>query len=184
MEKTEKVTNEELNFLTDHLETLNERFLKFVGIIALVISVPLFVPISLLKFFSRKARNHTYNSEFLFIELGPMNVLYFLIIPAIVVIILCYIFLFRIPKLKKDIKEEQKLVGIVNVKEIKKLDDGLVKELMGSSDHKIVFHSNNFDEDEILFLSNVNPEYFNLKGCKIEVSKNAKILLKREVFYS
>lgn len=124
----------------------------------------------------------TFDSEFLLIELGPLNVVYFLVIPLLIILVLCYIYLFRIPQLKNDIIEQEKIVGIVNVKEVKKLDKDLVKELMGLSDHKVVFHPNNFEEDEMLFLAQKNPEYFNLKGCKVEVSKNAKIRLKREVF--
>jgi hypothetical protein len=184
METTEKITTEELVLLSDRLEIINQRFFKLVGIAAIVLCIPLFVPISILRIFSRKTRNMTFDSEFLFLELGPLNVLYFLVIPALIILGLCYVFLFRIPQLRKDIKEQEKLVGIVNVKEIKKLDEGLIKELMGMSDHKVVFYPNNFDEDEMLFLAQRNPEYFNLKGCKVETSKNAKISLKRDFLYN
>ncbi|MBS7332188.1 MAG: hypothetical protein KIG88_01155 [Weeksellaceae bacterium] len=182
-ESIEKISEYDLVLLVDRLEEIEQRFLKLVGVAALVLCIPLFIPISILSIFSRKARNMTFDSQFLFFELGPFNVLYFLVIPALIILGLCYYFLFRIPQLKKDIKEQEKLVGIIKVKEIKRLDEGLIKELMGSSDHKVVYHHNNYDEIDMLFLAQRNPEYFNLKGCKVEVSKNAKISLKREDFY-
>jgi DNA-directed RNA polymerase alpha subunit len=72
---------------------------------------------------------------------------------------------------------------MVKVKEIAKLDDETIKTIMGLSDYKVVFEANDFEEKETMFLSKKNPEYLHAKFCKVEVSKNAKIPLKREVIY-
>ncbi len=184
MEITEKLSKEEVALLNDRLEIIKQRFLKLVGYAAVALCIPLFVPISILKFFSRKSRNMTFDSEFLFFELGPLNVLYFLVIPALIILALCYYFLFRIPQLKKDIKDQEKIIGTIQIKEVKKLEDGLIKELMGLSDHKVVFEKNNFDQIDMLFLAQRNLEYFDLKACKVEVYKNAKIELKRDFLYN
>lgn len=181
METIEKINEKELTFLINTLATVKRRFLKFIGIVSLLICFPLFVPISILGIFKRVRFNH--NSEFLFVELGPQNIIYFVFIPVIFIFILSYFFLFRIPKIKKDINEREKIVGLVKVKRIEKLDDETIKTIMGLSDYRVIFEPNNFEEKETMFLSRKNPEYLNAKFCKVEVSKNAKIPLKREVLY-
>jgi hypothetical protein len=181
MEKIEKINEKELTHLVRTLETVKRRFLKFIGIVSVLVCFPLFVPISILRFFKRVRFDYT--SEFLFVELGPQNVMYFIFIPVIIILILSYFFLFRIPKIKKDIVQKEKIVGMVKVKEIAKLDDETIKTIMGLSDYKVVFEANDFEEKETMFLSKKNPEYLHAKFCKVEVSKNAKIPLKREVIY-
>ncbi len=183
MEIIEKINEKELTHLIRTLETIKRRFWKLIGIGSLLICFPLFVPMSILKIFSRAARRQSNESEFLFIDMGPQNVIYFIFIPAVVGFILCYFFLFRIPRVKKDIREKEKIVGMVKVKAIQKLDDETIKTIMGLSDYKVIFESNNFEETETMFSSKKNPEYLKARFCKVEVSKNAKIPLKREVIY-
>lgn len=178
--KTEKINEKELTYLINLLETNKTRFLKLIGYGTLVICFPLFTPISLLKFF-KGGRNLSHDSEFLFIELGPQNVIYFIFIPFLILLILCYIYVLHTPNIKKDIENRDKLIAIVKVREIKELDEDIKKTLMGMSDYKTVFEPNEFALSEIMFSSKKNPESLQAKAYKVEVSKYAKINLKREI---
>ncbi|MGH1515878.1 hypothetical protein [Chryseobacterium sp. JK1] len=177
----EKINEKELTYLINLLETNKTRFLKLIGYVTLIVCFPLFTPISILKFLRRGSRNMAHDSEFLFIELGPQNVFFFIVIPVLIFFILCYFFIFHFPKIRKDINTREKLIAIVKVREIKELDEDTKKTLMGLSDYKTVFEKNDFGLNEIMFSSKKNPESMDVKAYKVEVSRYAKVNLKREI---
>lgn len=52
---------------------------------------------------------------------------------------------------------------------------------MGLSDYKTVFEKNDFGLNEIMFSSKKNPESMDVKAYRVEVSRYAKLNLKREI---
>lgn len=178
--RTEPMTNENLNTL-EQLLSRNYRWLRKIIMWALIIlGVTLFIPAEILSFFKRGVRSGSVSGQ-LFFELGPINVLLFIFIPAIIIIVLICLYILHIPKIKKDINNKEKEVGVIKVKEIKELSDRDKKDLMGTADYILKFEKNSFKIDETYFLKSKQPELFQVKAYIVEVSKYAKVEFERKM---
>lgn len=104
----EKINEKELTYLINLLETNKTRFLKLIGYVTLIVCFPLFTPLSILKFLRRGSRNMAHDSEFLFIELGPQNVFFFIVIPVLIFFILSYFFYFSFSENQKRYQYQRK----------------------------------------------------------------------------
>lgn len=178
--KTEKLEHKELIHLQNLLQLYERRFWKLFGTAVLIVGLPLVIPTSILAL----ARGNFIppdESVVLLIEFGPMNVVYFVMMPALIIFLLIYLFLFKIPFIRKDIRKQEKLVGKADVREIMKLDINAAESFMGTYDYKTVFAINDYNLTEITFSSLRNPECLSAKAYTVEVSKYAKIHLKREI---
>ena len=178
--KTVAMTNENVKFLEEILERNIRWFWKIIMWASIILGITLFIPAEILSLFRRRLRNENVTGQ-LFFELGPTNVFLFLIIPAIIIITLIYLYVLHIPKIKKDIINKEKEIGIIKVKEIKELSERDKKDLMGTADHIIKFEKNPFKIDETYFLKMSRPELMSAKGYVVEVSKIAKVEFERKI---
>ena len=178
--RTETMTNENLKTL-EQLLSRNFRWLRKIVMWAFIIlGVTLFIPAEILSLFRRRVRSGNVSGQ-LFFELGPINVLIFIVIPVIIIIGLIYLYVLHIPKIKKDIKNKEKEIGVIKVKEIKELSERDKKDLMGTADHILKFEKNPFKIDETYFLKIKQPELFQVKAYEVEVSKFAKVEFDRKM---
>lgn len=176
---TAKFTHEDYMAL-DALVDRNRRWTwKMVKYASLLLALPLFVPIQVLELFRRSARSENFESPFLFFELGPANVLLFIILPVAVIILLLYIFWLRVPQMKRDLRDENKIIVEVKVLEVNELQGREKKDLWMFS-HKIHFEPNSYGYNDEVFQSLEKPHFLTAKAFRIHLTEHAKAELKRE----
>jgi hypothetical protein len=115
----------------------------------------------------------------LFNDLGPSYTLWFIVLP--VAILITWLYSIGVYKIQKDLKNQVKLIGVIRVLEIRKLSEADKKDLFGMVDHKIHFEKNPFQITSTHFLAMRQPELMKAKQYHVEVTKVAKIELKREI---
>ncbi len=177
--RTEKLDPIDLAIVKE-LKARNLRWLRKLSLyLSIILGVVLFIPAEILSLLKRRTRNRDISGQ-LFFELGPMNVVFFIIIPAIILLVLAYLYIFHIPKINKDLKSQEKEIGTVKVKEVTPLSDKDKKDLMGTADHIIKFEANPFKLSENYFLARTEPNWLNAKNFQVEVTKITKLELRRE----
>lgn len=176
--KTEPMSTEDLVKMNETLDR-SLRILRKIAIYLFgVAAVILFVPMEILKFFTRRGGRRDV-SGILFQDLGITNTVLFIILP--ICLLLLIIYLYGANRVKKDIILGIKEIGLIKVLKIEELDAQTKKDVLGTADHIIKFEKNSFDIRETYFLKNVQPELFDAREYVVEVSKIAKIELKREL---
>lgn len=176
---TQKFTHEDYMAL-DALVDRNQRWTwKMVKYAAVLLGFPLFVPIQLLELFQRSGRGVTYNSPFLFFELGVSNVLMFIILPVAAVILSLYIFWLKVPQMKRDLRDENKIVVDIKVAAVEELQGQEKKDLWMFS-HKIHFEPNNYGYGDEVFQSFEKPHFLTAKAFRIHLTEHARAELNRE----
>ena len=180
--KTEKMNVIDLTQLRSNLSTLKNNMSKAALYIYGFLAALLFIPLEILRWFSKTGRRASHLSGSLFNDIGAFNTLVFIVLP--IASILIYLYLRWSTKIKKDLKEEIKEITTIRVKEIKRLSARDIKDFDGLLDHKALFESNPFGIKEEFFTIRNNPEMMNANSIQIERSKYAKIELKREIIKS
>jgi len=178
-QKIEKFTHEDYMAL-DGLADRNQRWTwKMVKYAALILGFTLFVPIQILGLFRRSARDMQHDSPFLFFELGPMNVLLFIILPVAALILALYIFWLKVPQMKRDLREENKIVIEIKVQKVSELQ-GQEKKDLWMFTHKIFFEQNDHGYHDEVFQILEKPHFMTAKAFRIHLTTHAKAELKRE----
>jgi hypothetical protein len=180
MIRTEKLTAEDI----DALETLVARNIrwtqKIIKYACIVLAFPLFVPIEILSLFRSSGTKLDHESSFLYFELGPMNVLLYLLLPTAIIILLIYLLFLKVPAMKRDLRNQNKIVVDIKVMGIDELQ-GREKKDLWMFTHKILFEPNDYGYTEQLFQSFQNPNYLNAGAFRLHLTENARAELKREV---
>lgn len=177
---TEKLNQAEINHLTNVLALYKRRFYKIFYIALLFEFFSLFTPLTILAPL-RGASRSDFNSEFIFTEFGTFNVLFFIVLPTVLVLLYLYFVTFNIPGLQKDIKYGEKLSGVYDILEIRNIPSSSSESFEGIYDYKIVFKINDLDLKDIPFSSKQNPECMSAKAYRVDVARFSKTHLKREI---
>jgi hypothetical protein len=175
---TEPMTTEDLVKINETLERSLRILRKMAAYLLGFAAVMLFVPMEILKFFTRRGGKRDI-SGVLYQELGLTNTFLFIVLPICVLLILVYFY--GAHRIKKDISLKMKDIGVIKVLKIEELDNQMKKALLGTADHIIKFEKNSFDIQETYFLKAAEPELFDAREYVVEVSKVARIELKREL---
>lgn len=138
----------------------------------------LFVPMEYSKYLTRRGGRKTI-SGMLFNEIGLTNTTLFIVLP--ICIILFFLYNYGAKRVKADIDQKLKEIGRIKVVKIEELDERTKKDLMGTADHIIKFEKNPFKINENYFLKSAKPEMMTAKEYIVEVSKIAKVELRREL---
>jgi heme/copper-type cytochrome/quinol oxidase subunit 2 len=178
--RTEPMTIENIQSLEQVLARNYKRLWKILMWSGIILGVTLFIPAQILSLFKRRVNSGNVTGQ-LFFELGPLNVLIYIIIPVLIIIVLVYIYVLHIPKIKKDIKHKVKEIGTIKVKEIKELSEQDKKDVLGTADYIIKFEQNPFKIDETYFLKSEQPELFQAEEYIVEVSEIAKFEFERKI---
>lgn len=176
--RTVPMTTDDIVKINETLDRSSRILRKIAAYLFGFAAVMLLVPMEILKFFTRRGGKRDI-SGILYQELGLTNTFLFIILPICLLLLLIY--LYGAHRIKKDISLKMKDIGIIKVLRIEELDDQTKKDVLGTADHIIKFEKNPFDIKETYFLKTVNPELFDAKEYVVEVSKVAKIELKREL---
>lgn len=175
--RTEKFTHEDYMAL-DALLDRNKRWTwKMVKYAAVLLGIPLFIPIPLLEIF--RSGGFPYKTPFLFFELGVSNVLLFIIMPVAAVIVTLYVFWLKVPKMKRDLRDENKIVVEIKVAGVHELQGQEKKDLWMFS-HKIQFEPNDYGYQDEVFQSFEKPHFLTAKSFRLHLTTHAKAELKRE----
>lgn len=176
---TEKFTHEDYMAL-DALVDRNQRWTwKMVKYAAVLFGFPLFVPIGILDMCSRSSRPLERQSPFLFFEFGAMNVLLFIVLPVAIIIFLLYLLWLKVPLMKRDLRNENKIIVEIKVAEVNELQGQEKKDLWMFS-HKIRFEPNLYGYDEEIFQSREKPHFLTAKAFRMHLTEHARAELRRE----
>jgi len=175
------MNDKEIRYIENLFITCKRRFYKLLYFIFILEFFLLFTPISILVFFKRGAKRSQFDSEFLFSEIGTLNVFLFILLPTVIFLLVLYFVILKIHGLKKDLRKKEKLTSTVEILEIRPIPKNSSESFEGLYDYKTVFKISDLDVDDISFNSKQNPECLDAKAYKIEISRFAKVHLLREM---
>ena len=156
-----KFDKKEIEIITEKYES-NIAFIKKVALFGLILGgIFAFIP---LEIFARARRRGV--SESLIESFGLIQA--FLIVILLVTVICLIFYLINIPNLKKDLENQEKIIGKVKVSRIENLSEKLAREMEGNKDTILHFEPNNFGIKNFYFNKSKNPEYLNAKHIEIE----------------
>lgn len=90
----------------------------------------------------------------------------------------------KISKLKKDLKEQEKITTTIRIRRIENLSDKDIKELReigNDTTDSLHFQENDFNLDEYPFNRRRNPELLNVKKMYLELAKHSRIEFVRNI---
>jgi hypothetical protein len=169
-----KLNQDEFEILEKKYKS-NWKFQIMIGIAGLIIgTLALFVPLDILG----KARQSGVTGS-LVNNNGIVNSFIFMVV--FVGVIWVFMYIININDLRKDLKNQIKIIGQVKIKRIENLSPKIAESLEGNKDTILHFEKNRFGIKKFYFKKTASPEYLNAKEMIIERAKYSKHVFKTEI---
>ena len=163
----------ELGYLRKKLQAKYRSLGKIAAFLFTVAIVILFVPLST---FGLGAKQTLHTEGALIDDIGDLYAFLFFILP--ILILLGILYRYWIMLLKKDLEEELKEIGLLEVEKIEKLEDDIIKTFQGALTHRLIFTANDMKIKEHMFSFFNQPELLHAKQMKVEQTQHTKLVLR------